>query len=201
VESALSNKAGRLIVSLEQQPAARDAAGNAWRGTDGRGSEAMWELTQFLVREEKAGRLEFHQHVPAVMPLKGNPPELDSAVYEKLMGEPLRGLAARGQLIALSGNAHSRNQAAPGLGYEPAGKYAGPGVVHIAVMAARGGTSWSCVGNQCGAQSFPASGEQGATPGTLTDGAWFGHDLIFWLDKSTASPPKFPAVAPHPASS
>jgi hypothetical protein len=200
VESALSNNPDELIVSLEQQPAARNAAGDAWRGTDGRGSEAMWELTQFLIREEKAGRLELHQHVPAVLPLKGNPPELDSAAYEKLMGEPLRGLAARGQLIALSGNAHSRNQAVPGLGYEPAGKYAGPDVLHIAVMAARGGTSWNCVGNKCGARTLPISGMPGAR-GTLTDGAWFGHDLIFWLDKSTSSPPKLPAVAGPPASS
>jgi hypothetical protein len=161
----------------------------------------MWELTQFLLREERAGRLEFHQQLPAVVPLKGDPPALDFVAYEKLMGEPLRALAARGRLIALSGNAHSRNQAIPALGYEPAGKYTGPDVLHIAVMAARGGTSWNCGAGHCGARALPVSGNQEAVAGTLTDGAWFGHDFIFWLDKMTSSAPKLPAAVVQPAGS
>ena len=47
-----------LIVSLEQQDWARDPASEAWRGVDGRGSVAMWDSTQFLITQEKAGRLE-----------------------------------------------------------------------------------------------------------------------------------------------
>lgn len=199
IELALANKSERLFVSKEQQPLARDSASDAWRGTDGRGSEAMWGLTQFVIREEKAGRLEFHQQIPQVVPLKGTPPEFDPVAYEKSMGEPLRALAHRGQLIALSGNAHSRKQALPGLPYEPAGRYAGPDVLHVAIMSARGGTSWNCIGDHCGARSLPASGDAGALPGTLTDGAWLGHDFIFWLDKSTSSPPKLPAADAVPS--
>lgn len=196
VELALAHKHGKLFVSLEQQPGARDPTGEAWRGTDGRGSAAMWELTQYLIRQEKAGRLELHQQIPDVLPLgtEQTLPPYDPAAHEKTLGEPLRVLARLGQLIALSGNAHSASKPFPGLGYEPAGAYAGPGIVHVAVMAAEGGTAWNCDAAGCAEHVQPSSGDGAGAPGALTDGAWLNHDYIFWLAKVTASPPKLPAL-------
>ncbi len=159
IEVALASKPHKLYVSLEQQPFARDPSGDAWRGTDGRGSEAMWELTQYLIREEKAGRLKLHQQLSDVFSLEAGqtPPPYDPAAHEKNMGDPLRVLAARGQLIALSGNAHSASKPFPGLAYQPAGAYAGPGVVHVAVMPAQGGTAWNCNESGCAEHAQPSS--------------------------------------------
>jgi hypothetical protein len=194
VEEAVAHKARKLIVSLEQQPLARDPTGDAWRATDGRGSQAMWELTQYLIGEEKAGHLQLHQQVPGPLTFRDGepPPKYDPVAYEKDMGEPLKVLAAYGQLIALSGNAHSRNKPLPGLAYQPAGAFVGPGVVHVAVMATSGGTAWNCIAGKCEAHPLPALGEQAGAPGSLTDGAWLDHDFIFWVPQSTASPPKLP---------
>jgi hypothetical protein len=76
IEVALASKHENLFVSLEQQPTARDPSSDLWRGTDGRASEAMWALTQYVIREEKAGHLEFHQQLPDVFTLEAgqNPP-------------------------------------------------------------------------------------------------------------------------------
>lgn len=69
---------------------------------------AMWELTKFLLEQEKLGRLTLHQHVPTVF---DNP--FSPAANEKRMGTPFLELARRGLLLALSGNAHSRKQPLP----------------------------------------------------------------------------------------
>jgi len=191
LDPSRTDTSGKLIVSLEQQPEARDLSHDAWRGTDGRSSEAMWELTQYLIREELAGRLRFHQQLRAIALGPGeSPPPYDAVAYEKAMGEPLRTLAAQGQLIALSGNAHSRKKPFPGSTYQPAGAYSGADVVHVAILSAQGGTSWNCISNACGAHPVPGMGPMAGAAGSLTDGAWFDHDFIFWMPKVTASPPK-----------
>lgn len=196
VLTALEHPNGKLIVSLEQQDSARDPVGEAWRGTDGRSSVAMWELTQFLISQEKAGRLEFHQQLPSAVLKPGeSPPKYDPVEYERAMGAPLRELAARGQLIALSGNAHSRLERFPGATYDPAGKYVGPDVVHVDLMTVAGGTAWTCLSSDCGLHARPGMGAMAGEAGTLTDGKWDGHDFIYWLPGSTASPPK---LSPEP---
>jgi len=198
VLAALENPAIRdheqtLIVSLEQTKLARDPGGDAWRGADGRGSEAMWDLTQFLLAQEKAGRLEYRQQLQPLTIKDGQAiPEFDPVEHERTMGAPLKDLAARGQLIALSGDAHSRIVRMPGLSYDPAGMYAGHGVVHVILRSASGGTAWVCLGGRCGVQPLQAS--PGNEPGTLTAGKWAGHDFVYWLPTSTASPPKLPAA-------
>jgi hypothetical protein len=190
---ALRNKREPLIVSLEQESQRRDPASDLWRGTDGRSSRAMWELTQFLLEQEKLGRLELHQQLDKPVPFKEGvaPPTVDPVQYEKNMGGPLRGLAARGQLIALSGNMHSRKEALPGFPYEPAGSYAGPDVLHIDLEPGAGGSAWTCLSNGCGSHDLPG-GTSASTVGELVDGNWMGHDFIYRMPRLTASPPKLP---------
>jgi hypothetical protein len=173
VVAALERKGEPLIVSLEQAPDARDLQGDAWRGQDGRGSAAMWELTKFLLEQEKLGRLTLHQHVPTEF---DNP--FDPAAYERRMGSPLRELAGRGLLIVLSGN----------------GMYAGAGLLHVDLESASGGTSWSCMGGGCGVHALTGNTPFNRAANTLMDGKGFGHDFVYLLPQFTASPPKL-AVA------
>jgi hypothetical protein len=192
VIAALERKAEKLFVSLEQQANARDLQGDAWRGQDGRGSAAMWELTKFLLEQEKLGRLTLHQHAPTVF---DNP--FDPAAYERRMGSPLRYLARRGLLIVLSGNAHSRNEPLPMPSpYDPAGMYAGPGLIHVDIESASGGAAWSCMAGVCDVHEFAGNIPFNNATNTLMDGKGFGHDFVYLLPQFTASPPKYPA-APH----
>ena len=194
VEAAITRGKERVIVSLEHDESARDRAGDLWRGTDGRSSAAMWELMRFVLEQEKAGRVELHLQLRDVVVLVGDPPRVDMAEYERRMGEPLRVLAARGQLIALSGNVHAAKEALPGLGYRPAGAYAGSGVVHIALQPAQGGASWSCTSNaSCGEHDLGAGSSLGARPGELTGGKLLAYDHFYGMPRLTASPPKLPA--------
>lgn len=201
IEVALSAKPRRLYVSLEQQPAAREPSNEVWRGTDGRASEAMWELTQYVLQQEKAGRLELHQQLPGSVMLEPGQslPPHDQALTERNMGTPLREFAAHGQLIALSGMLHSAREPLHGLPYQPAGAYAGPDVIHVAVQAVHGGTVWNCLDGKCAEHAQASMEAMAASPGSLTDGAWLGHDHIFWLDRFTASPPRYPALRLRPA--
>jgi hypothetical protein len=190
VIAALERKGEPLIVSLEQQPNARDLQGDAWRGQDGRGSAAMWELTSFLLEQEKRGRLTLHQHVPTVF---DNP--FDPAAYERRMGSPLRDLARRGLLIVLSGNAHSRNAPLPMPSpYDPAGMYAGPDLIHVDIESASGGTAWSCMAGGCGVHELPGNTAFKNDSNALMDGKGFGHDFVYLLPQFTASPPKRPVT-------
>jgi hypothetical protein len=82
----------------------------------------------------------------------------------------------------------------PGLGYSPAGAYAGPGVVHIALMPAGGGAAWSCPMNgTCGPHALGSGSGVGARVDELTDGKFLGHDWIYGMPRLKPSPPKFPA--------
>jgi hypothetical protein len=192
VVAALERNGEKLFVSLEQQPNARDLQSDAWRGQDGRGSAAMWELTKFLLEQEKLGRLTLHQHAPTVF---DNP--FDPAAYERRMGSPLRELARRGLLIALSGNAHSRKEPLPMPSpYDPAGMYAGPDFIHVDIESASGGATWSCRAGGCGVHEFPGNTPFNDASNTLMDGKGFGHDFVYLLPQFTASPPKYPAT-PH----
>jgi hypothetical protein len=192
VIAALERKGETLFVSLEQEPNARDLQSDAWRGQDGRGSAAMWELTKFLLEQEKLGRLTLHQHAPTVF---DNP--FDPAAYERRMGSPLRELARRGLLIVLSGNAHSRKEPLPMPSpYDPAGMYAGPDLIHVDIESASGGASWSCMAGGCGVHEFAGNVPFNHASNTLMDGKEFGHDFVYLLPQFTASPPKYPAASP-----
>ena len=188
VIAALERKGEKVIVSLEQDPAARDLQSAAWRGQDGRGSVAMWDLTRFLLEQEKLGRLTLHQHVPTAFDKPFDPVE-----YERRMGTPLRELAGQGLLLVLSGNAHSRKAPLPMMPspYDPAGMYAGPDIMHIDVESAGGGSAWICWSKGCGVHEQPESSPFNGTPNTLMDGKDYGHDFVYLLPRFTASPPKY----------
>jgi hypothetical protein len=190
VIAALERKGETLIVSLEQDPNARDLQSDAWRGQDGRGSAAMWELTDFLLEQEKLGRLTLHQHVPTVF---DNP--YDPAAYERRMGSPLRELARRGLLIVLSGNAHSRKEPLPMPSpYDPAGMYAGSDLIHVDIESASGGAAWNCMAGGCGVHELAGNTPFNHASNMLMDGKGFGHDFVYLLPQFTASPPKYPAA-------
>jgi len=194
VIAAVERKGEPLIISLEQQPNARDLQSDAWRGQDGRASAAMWELTKFLLEQEKQGRLTLHHHAPTVF---DNP--FDPAAYEKRMGTPMLELAKRGLLLALSGNAHSRKDPLPMPSpYQPAGMFAGPDVMHIDIESAGGGSAWVCIAGGCGARQLSKNSPFTGTPNMLMDGKDFGHDFVYLLSKFTASPPKYLGSDPIP---
>jgi len=202
VLTAMEHSKEPLIVSLEQDPSARDPNGEAWHGRDGRGSEAMWNLMQFLLLQEKAGRLELHLQLsfPIVFVPGEIPPKLDSGAYERSMGTPLREFAARGQLIALSGNMHSRRERIPipQFSYDPAGAHVGPDVVHVDLEPGRGGAAWNCIAGGCGVHDLPSQTPFEGLPNTLIDGKPYGHDFVYLLPRVTASPPKYPGPGTPP---
>jgi hypothetical protein len=150
----------------------------------------MSELTEFLLEQEKLGRLTLHQHVPTVF---DNP--YDPAAYERRMGSPLRELARRGLLIVLSGNAHSRKEPLPMPSpYDPAGMYAGSDLIHVDIESASGGTAWNCMAGGCGVHEITGNTQFNHAANTLMDGKGFGHDFVYLLPQFTASPPKYPAA-------
>lgn len=194
VEFALKGRKEPLIVSLEQDPSARNLESDAWRGVDGRNSEAMWKLTRYLLEQEKAGRLELHMQISFPIPFEPDktPPTLDFAAYDRNIGTSLHELAVRGQLIAYGGSMHSRKVRIPGMQpvYEPAGAYLGPEVIHVELAAAAGGTAWNCTAAGCGIHDVPPRTQFAGQPGSLLDGEPFGHDFVYRLPRVTASPPK-----------
>jgi hypothetical protein len=196
VIAALERGEKPLLVSLELDPSARDPKGDAWHGRDGRGSEAMWNLTQFLIEQEKAGRLELNLQLsfPPVFIAGETPPKLDFAAYERSIGIPLGELSTRGQLIALGGNVHSRKERIqmPQHSYYPAGHYLGSGVVHVDLESAGRGTAWNCNAEGCGIHIVPGQTTSIGMANTLVDGKPFDHDVVYLLPTVTASPPKLP---------
>ncbi len=193
VEAAVARGNEKVIVSLEQQSAARDLAGDIWRGTDGRSSAAMWELTRFLLEQEKLGRLVFDQHVFSSLKTEEEFKNWTPAIHDRDMGEHLRALVPQGQLIALSGDFHSRKEGVAGVGYDPAGKYVGAAAIHVDLLFAEKGTTWNCLASECRVHANGGEASWGPA-GALVDGAPTQHDHIFLLGKPTASPPKLPPL-------
>jgi hypothetical protein len=193
VMAALERKNAGLIVSLEHRENARDLQGDVWRGVDGRSSEAMWDLVSFLLVQEKAGRLKLHFHAPEFVIPTDRPFVFDPADYEKRMGLAVNDAAAQGQLIALSGNAHSRKDPLPlPTPYPPAGSFLSASAVHVDLESANGGTAWVCRPD-CAVHEVPRNTPFVGPPNTFMDGAPYGHDFVYRLPTFTASPPKYPA--------
>jgi hypothetical protein len=94
------------------------------------------------------------------------------------------------QLIALSGNAHSRKDPLPlPTPYRPAGSYLPGTVVHVDLEPANGGTAWVCI-SECKIHEVPRNTPFAGPPNTLMDGAPYGHDFVYRLSTLTASPPR-----------
>ena len=197
VEEALLHKRKPLYVSLELPMEARDPGSSFWSGTDGRSSEAMWLLVQFLMRHENTGELTLClQYSNEAKRVAGQ------NRAEEIIGNDLNNLAKKGQLIAMSGSFHSRKAPAnyaPNL--KPAGMYAGDSVIHIFVEPIER-AAWTCDGSGCGAHKYPRTPLKNARSGMLVHAEEvghayaeeIGHDYIFFLARSTASPPHLSSV-------
>jgi hypothetical protein len=172
--------AAPLFVSLELPEFARDTHNGAWGGVDGRTSQAMMSLVDYLESLEKQGKLTLD------FQLTGK--EQNAVQMNKQVGEHLRGLATKGRLIALGGNLHSQRKQAmiPSLTFAPAGAFVGDGIKTVMIVHARDGTAWNCT-ETCGAHKD--KGFTGIKADELVDGSAYGHDYLYGLDQVTASPP------------
>lgn len=198
VQSAIAAKPASLAVSLEMPEDARQPDSWQWKSQDGRASQAMWRLHQWLQAQEAAGVLKLHHHQPT-----GSYP--DQADYEKVAGQALNALMSKhSRVIVLSGNFHSRREPIEWMPkVRPMGTYVGEGTVHVDLQALEGGTAWNCTSRSTGNAPPPpptcAANTQLAIPrgdarvGDLIGGREFGHDYVYLMKSFTASPPLKPA--------
>ncbi|MDR7295257.1 hypothetical protein J2X16_000578 [Pelomonas aquatica] len=194
VQSAIAAKPTSLAVSLEMPEDARQPDSWQWRSQDGRASQAMWQLHQWLQAQEAAGALKLHHHQPT-----GSYP--DQADYEKAAGLSLNALMRQNaRVIVLGGNFHSRREPIEWMPkVRPMGTYVGEGTVHVDLQALEGGTAWNCTSRSTGNAPPPpptcAANTQLAVPrgdarvGDLISGREFGHDYVYLMKSFTASPP------------
>lgn len=133
VERALPRAKEPVIVSLELPGMARDRGSLHWRAVrDGRSSEAMWSLLEFLVEKEHQGSIRLHFQ-------RGNPAPSDVDLDE-YSGLALKELVKEGLVIAFAGNFHSsRETPAWNPGVKPAGTYVGSDIAHIRIEAVEAG--------------------------------------------------------------
>jgi hypothetical protein len=144
----------------------------------------MWELTQFLLEKEKAGKLTLNFHAKAIF--------ANGGTYDEGIGLELKKLSQQGKVIGYGGNFHSRKIVAKEIpSLIPAGFYTGPSFVHVAIGAANSGEAWFCGGSDmpCGVHAVSTSSYAKSAPGALVDGDLVGHDYIFFVDHFTASVP------------
>lgn len=184
VERALPRVNETVIVSLELSERARDSGSLHWRDIrDGRSSAAMWSLLEFLVQKEREGALRLHfQHggqVPAGMSI------------DEYSGMALKTLVKEGFVIALAGNFHSSRAIEPRRpGIAPAGTYVGSDITHIRIESVEAGEAWFCSSDPpCRVRPMPGTSIKNASAGELVDGSEMNHDLIFFVQKYTASMP------------
>jgi hypothetical protein len=197
VEAAIAARPASLAVSLEMPEDARPRDGLFWKNQDGRASQAMWRLHQWLLAREAAGALKLDHHQPT----RHYP---DQADYEKAGGQALNALIRQhARVIVLGGNFHSRREAFDWMpGMAPMGSFVGEDTVHVDVVALEGGSAWTCRSTApagspppsptCAANALsplPAPPGGAGNPGELRDGRPFGHDHVYLVKSFTASPP------------
>ncbi len=199
VERALVSIDEPLTVSLELASSARDPSSSFWSGEDGRSSQAMWQLVQFLKEQEQLGKLSLHLQLEKPVFNSFEEAKAYSDDWERHRGIAIKELAARGRVIALMGNAHSMRdpgkfEGIPGELFM-AGYYMGSEVTRVAVENVEDGEAWVCKGIPpaitCGAVTVKKRGIAGAVPGAIVNGDAMGHDLIYFIEERafSASPP------------
>lgn len=165
-----------IIVSLELDEYARDSESPFWNNEsnfeDGRSSNAIYELVQYLIGLEEQNIISIHFQLG----LGGRP-------LPSTTGDKLRELSEKGQVIALSGNIHSMKFLPQNFqaNIDTEGMFVGPNFTHISIGSALGGEIWACMPN-CGINSIRPSPNSNAAPGALIDGSESGHDYIYYLD-------------------
>ncbi|MFG6429018.1 hypothetical protein [Roseateles sp. LYH14W] len=197
VEKAIAAQPDRLAVSLEMPEEARRPDSLFWKNQDGRASQAMWRLHQWLLTQQTAGTLKLDYHQPTTH----YPNQAD---YEKAGGQALNALMRKhARVIVLGGSFHSRREAFDWMpGVAPMGSYVGEGTVHVEVHARQGGSAWQCRSTAPAGSSPPPPicAEHAVPPlplppgdaGDLRDGRKLGHDYVYLLKSFMASPPHQP---------
>lgn len=197
VQNAIAARPASLAVSLEMPEEARQPDSLFWKNRDGRASQAMWRLHQWLLAQEAASALKLDHHQPT----QHYP---DQADYEKAGGQALNALMRKhSRVIVLGGSFHSRREGVDWMpGVAPMGSYVGEGTVHVEVQALQGGTAWQCRSTApagsapppptCAAHAVPPLPMPLGAAGELGDGKKLGHDHVYLLKSFTASPPHQP---------
>lgn len=192
VKDALARRDGPVVVSLELPADAGDAQSLFWNGTDGRSSLAMQGLVvQLMVMTAIEPRLSVDFH--AECPMSEMPTDFNAFVNE-CYGRNLVASAAKGYLIALSGNVHALRTLPAYVGgtYKPAGGYLPANVRTVDIVTVDDGSFWGCQDNGCGVHVLKGSHDLAGLSGFQPDTAR-GYDYLYVLQTSTASPP---AAAP-----
>ncbi|SEO90315.1 hypothetical protein SAMN02800692_2654 [Luteibacter sp. UNC138MFCol5.1] len=188
VRSAVGRHISPLYVSFELPPVAADTHGRVWSGMDGRTSEAYAKLVDELQVLEKQGKLVIDYQLVAI----GD----DDETSNRLVGEHLKALSAKGRIIAIGGSMHAQRRQAiiPSFTFKPAGAYTGPGIKSILLDSSGLGQAWMCVGT---CEARPVTGFTGASsPFTLNDGTAVGFDYVLTFPPATASRPHLPLQPP-----
>jgi hypothetical protein len=188
VKRATQRYSSPFTVSLELPDTSRNGQSEFWTGTDGRSSEAMWNLVQFLLPLEAEGKIHLHFQ-------EGSGPR--GPDFEQHVGEALRDIASHEKLIAYGGNLHAMRDAPEGLSHKivPAGTFTGPAVKHVLISTVEGGRAWVCTtGRPCGPLDVPKSKNAGAKAWTLMDGNSLGYDRVYYVDRYNYSQPHLTAA-------
>jgi hypothetical protein len=210
IERALATSDEPLTVSLELEPQRFDLNSKLWDGRDGRTSEAMWQLTRFLLDQKEQGKLSLHSQFqkPVSDAIHGDGAQQggQSGRSEEFRGLAIKELAQRGRVIALMGNAHANRDPMKFEGmpeeFVMAGHYMGPDVTRVRIETIEDGRAWICTSMQaCADQAIKSLKIPGAKAGDLVDGNAFGYEFIYFLEERryTASPPHIPGTQQTPA--
>lgn len=189
VKRATQRYSSPFTVSLKLPDSSRNGQAKFWAGTDGRSSESMWNLVQFLLPLEAAGKI--HLHFQYGSGQRGSD-------FEQHLGEALRDIASHGRLIAYGGNFHAMRDAPEGFSHNmaPAGTFTGQGIKHVLISSVEGGSAWACAGPRvCGPLDVPKSKSADAKAWALLDGNSLGYDRIYFVDKYNYSPPHLVAAS------
>lgn len=199
VERALVSIEEPLTVSLELESGARDPNSSFWRSQDGRASQAMWRLVQFLQEQQRIGKLSLHLQLEKPVFNSFEEAKAYSDHWEQNRGIAIKELAERGRVIALMGNVHAMRDPLKLQGGSQellmAGHYMGSEVTRVAVENVDDGEAWVCRGIPpavtCGTDTVKNRGISGAAPGAILDGNTLGYELIYFIEERaySASPP------------
>ena len=193
VQAAIREQHKPLVVSLELPDGDLPSGKKYWATVrDGKTSQAMWQVYQWLRQQEATGRLRIHYQYD-------NVPWTGQAAYERHVGEAIKALIDQGNaVITFGGNFHSRKAAIQGMAdFLPTGAVIGDAITRVDVVAQEGGEAWNCIQaasgeSECKPHRVFVGRTSAAQAGELVDGSSRGHDKVFVVQRFTAALPQFP---------
>jgi hypothetical protein len=193
VDYAIETYRPKIVsVILELPEEARDLNSLYWSGTDGRASEAEWELVKVL-SSYKQGAVKLNFQIETILK------PLSTKEYEEYLASRITQFSGAVTLI-YGGNYHSSNR--PGSyqpDIRPAGMIVGDRTAHLAIARVSAGTAWVCLGaDDCGVKVIPKSELPYAKAGTLAPALDLGYDYLYFVERYSASPPHIKSSQPLP---